>query len=45
MAYPLLMQSSINSLDLGEFTATGDMRVGDNNWLVAKKDVPYELWN
>jgi hypothetical protein len=21
------------------------MRVGDNNWLVAKKEVPYELWN
>lgn len=35
----------LNNLDLGEFTATGDMRVGDNNWLVAKKDVPYELWN
>jgi hypothetical protein len=35
----------LNNLDLGEFTATGDMHVGPSNWLVAKKDVPYELWN
>jgi hypothetical protein len=35
----------LNSLDVGEFTATGDMHVGPNNWVVAKKEVPYELWN
>jgi hypothetical protein len=35
----------LNSLDLGEFTATGDMHVGPKHWLVAKKDVHYELWN
>jgi hypothetical protein len=35
----------LNSLDLGEFTATGDMHVGQHNWVVAKKDVHYELWN
>jgi hypothetical protein len=35
----------LNNLELGEFTATGDMHVGPSNWLVAKKDVPYELWN
>ena len=35
----------LRNLDLGEFTATGDRQVGRNNWLVAKKDVPYELWN
>jgi hypothetical protein len=35
----------IHNLDLSEFTATGDMQVGLNNWVVAKKDVPYELWN
>jgi hypothetical protein len=35
----------IHNLDLGEFTATGDMQVGLNNWMVAKKDVPYQLWN
>jgi hypothetical protein len=35
----------LNNLDLGEFTATGDMHVGQHHWLVAKKDVPYELWN
>jgi hypothetical protein len=35
----------LNNLELGEFTATGDMQVGLNHWVVAKKDVPYELWN
>jgi hypothetical protein len=35
----------LNNLDLGEFTAMGDMQVGRGNWLVAKKDVHYELWN
>jgi hypothetical protein len=35
----------LNNLGLGEFTATGEMRVGSSNWVVAKKEVPYELWN
>jgi hypothetical protein len=35
----------LTNLELGEFTATGDMRAGPNNWLVAKKEVPYPLWN
>ena len=30
---------------LGEFTATGEMSAGPHNWIVAKKEVPYELWN
>jgi hypothetical protein len=28
-----------------EFTATGDMEAGPDNWYVAKKDVHYNLWN
>jgi hypothetical protein len=39
------MYLDLNTLDVGEFTATGDLHAGPNNWLVAKKDVPYELWN
>lgn len=35
----------LNNLNLGEFKATGDMQVGQNAWVVAKKDTPYELWN
>jgi hypothetical protein len=35
----------LNNLDLGEFTAMGDMHVSQQNWLIAKKDVHYELWN
>ena len=35
----------LTNLDLGEFTATGDMRAGPNNRIVAKKTVPYPLWN
>ena len=35
----------LNNLNLGEFKARGDMQVGQNTWLVAKKGVPYELWN
>jgi hypothetical protein len=35
----------LNNLNLGEFKATGDMQVGRNAWLVAKKDTPYEFWN
>jgi hypothetical protein len=27
------------------FTATGDMEVGPHQWMIAKKDVPYQLWN
>ena len=33
------------NLELGEFTATGEMSAGPHNWIVAKKEVPYELWN
>jgi hypothetical protein len=33
------------NLDVGEFTATGERRAGPNNWIVAKKTVPYPLWN
>jgi len=33
------------NLARGEFTATGDMEVGPNQWVVAKKEVPYQLWN
>ncbi len=29
----------------GEFTATGDMAAGPDNWYVAKDDVHYNLWN
>ena len=32
-------------LGLGEFTATGEMSAGPHHWMVAKKEVPYELWN
>jgi hypothetical protein len=35
----------LRNLALGEFTATGEMHAGPNNWMVAKKEVPYELWN
>jgi hypothetical protein len=35
----------LGNLAVGEFTATGEMHAGRNNWLVAKKEVPYELWN
>ena len=28
-----------------EFTATGDMEVGEGNWYVPKAEVPYWLWN
>jgi hypothetical protein len=33
------------NLKLGEFTATGEMSAGPHNWIVAKKEVPYGLWN
>jgi hypothetical protein len=35
----------LKQLDRGEFTATGEMKVGPDNWYVSKKDVPYNLWN
>jgi hypothetical protein len=35
----------LNNLSLGEFKAMGDMQVGQNVWVLAKKDAPYELWN
>jgi hypothetical protein len=35
----------LNYLEQGEFTATGSMEAASNNWFVAKKDVPYHLWN
>jgi len=33
------------NLGLGEFTATGEMSAGPHNWIVAKEEVPYELWH
>ena len=35
----------LQDMDGGEFTATGDMVAGPNNWYVAKDDVHYYLWN
>jgi hypothetical protein len=35
----------LRNLEVGEFTATGEMHAGPNNWMVAKKEVPYEIWN
>ena len=35
----------LNLLDAGEFTATGDMEAPPGTLYVAKKDVPYHLWN
>jgi hypothetical protein len=35
----------LHNLEQGEFTATGDMQAAASNWFVAKKDVPYHLWN
>src|SRR5687767_9385025 len=35
----------LSHLDQGEFTATGDMRAVADNRFVAKKDVPYHIWN
>ena len=34
----------LRNLEVGESTATGEMHAGPNNWIVAKKEVPYELW-
>ncbi len=35
----------LNDLERGEFTATGDMTAGPENYYVAKDDVHYNLWN
>ena len=35
----------LNNLDRGEFTATGDMEAGPDNWYVPKTEVPYGIWN
>ena len=35
----------LNNLERGEFTATGDMEAGPDNWYVPKTEVPYEIWN
>jgi hypothetical protein len=35
----------LNDLDQGEFTATGDMEAGRENYYVAKDEVHYLLWN
>ena len=35
----------LTNLDLGEFTATGDMQVSPSNRIVAKKTVPYPPGN
>lgn len=37
--------ADLNDLERGEFTATGDMTAGPNNYYVAKDDVHYNLWN
>ena len=29
----------------GEFTATGDMTAGADDWYVAKSTIDYQLWN
>lgn len=35
----------LRHLERGEFTATGDWEVSDDQWIVPKKSVDYELWN
>jgi hypothetical protein len=35
----------LNDPDRGEFTATGDMEAGPNNYYVPKDEVHYNLWN
>jgi hypothetical protein len=35
----------LNDLDRGEFTATGDMEAGRDNYYVPKTEVHYLLWN
>lgn len=36
---------SLNALERGEFTATGDMTAEQENLYVAKQETPYHLWN
>ena len=35
----------LNDLDRGEFTATGDMQAGRDNYYVPKDEVHYTMWN
>jgi hypothetical protein len=35
----------LRNLEKGEFIATGDMKATADHLFVAKKDVPYHLWN
>jgi hypothetical protein len=35
----------LNDLDRGEFTATGEMTAGTDNWYVPKDEVHYWMWN
>ena len=35
----------LNDVDRGEFTATGDMTAGPENYYVPKDEVDYQLWN
>ena len=35
----------LNDVDRGEFTATGNMEAGRDNYYVPKAEVDYQLWN
>ena len=35
----------LNDADRGEFTATGDMQAGPDNYYVPKSEVDHHLWN
>jgi hypothetical protein len=35
----------LKDLEKGEFTATADMEVLTDSWIIAKKNVPYTIWN
>ncbi|MGH2371368.1 MAG: hypothetical protein ACRDI2_24605, partial [Chloroflexota bacterium] len=35
----------LNDAGRGEFTATGDMQAGPDNYYVPKSEVDYQLWN
>jgi hypothetical protein len=35
----------LNDPDAREFTATGEMEAGRDNWYVPKSEVDYQLWN
>jgi hypothetical protein len=34
----------LKDIDKGEFVATDEMRAEPNNWYVAQKDIPLNLW-